>query len=318
MLCRDKLDANVQSCVECYTSDFVVVRRKHLHFSSSSRTRTPAEEEEERLRILDVTPQQEFEVDDVPEEEYDHVSNIFLLGSSQSLFQMRFSAYSYLSLVGKWYPLLKMFLLQSCQLLRDPRDAKSAGSSKLRHWRRSLNAVAREQLSVPNSLGGSLRSLESLNVLPRSSSASSMLDLMGGTFRIGSSMSINISIDMDDEDAKTVCGQDDEVDGRGMSSGVGGLLFYCAFPHACSFPRNSSGFRISSSFSGLHPDQQWLPHQEPEPLRHCLIHGQQTPVRLARGHEHAASPQKLQEEAFFRSSSISPLTLRQSFLSHPI
>ncbi len=100
MLCRDKLDANVQSCVECYTSDFVVVRRKHLHFSSSSRTRTPAEEEEERLRILDVTPQQEFEVDDVPEEEYDHVSNIFLLGSSQSLFEMRFSAYSYLSLVG--------------------------------------------------------------------------------------------------------------------------------------------------------------------------------------------------------------------------
>ncbi len=39
-ICRDKLDATVQSCVECYTSDFVAVRRKHQHFSSASRARS--------------------------------------------------------------------------------------------------------------------------------------------------------------------------------------------------------------------------------------------------------------------------------------
>ncbi len=42
---RDKLDATVQSCVECYTSDFVVVRRKHQHLSSSSKIRSAVSEE---------------------------------------------------------------------------------------------------------------------------------------------------------------------------------------------------------------------------------------------------------------------------------
>ena len=36
-LIRDKLDASLQSCVECYTSDWVVVRRRYQNFSSSVR-----------------------------------------------------------------------------------------------------------------------------------------------------------------------------------------------------------------------------------------------------------------------------------------
>jgi len=67
----DKLDAVVQSCVDCYTSDFVLVRRKHAPFHKPTE-----EEEEDRLRLLDSTPAHDFEVDDTPEvtPDYENVS----------------------------------------------------------------------------------------------------------------------------------------------------------------------------------------------------------------------------------------------------
>lgn len=51
---------------------------------------------------------------------------------------------------------------------------------KLRRWRRSMNVLSRDQhLSVPNSLGGSrnvsLLSLDTLHMLPRSTSLTSVL-----------------------------------------------------------------------------------------------------------------------------------------------
>ena len=57
------------------------------------------------------------------------------------------------------------------------------GSAKVRFWRQSLNEM-RYQLSVPNSLGGSCRSslvsLDSLDLMPRSMSLSSVLMGVGG------------------------------------------------------------------------------------------------------------------------------------------
>ncbi len=90
--------------------------------------------------------------------------------------------------------------------MRDP----LASPSKLRRWRRSLNTVARENLSVPNSLGGSLRSLDSLDLqsccgrhLPRSSSAAGGFDVGGSRF------SLNVGGDELEEDGRTIC-EDDE------------------------------------------------------------------------------------------------------------
>jgi len=75
---RDKLDATVQSCVECYTSNFVVARRRP---AAAARDPLASEdEEEERLRLLDVTPVHDFEVDDTPDNtpDYEHVSFNFI------------------------------------------------------------------------------------------------------------------------------------------------------------------------------------------------------------------------------------------------
>jgi hypothetical protein len=59
---RDKLDPSVQNCVDCYTSDWVVVKRRYQHHSSSIRTREDLElGQDENL------PRQEFEFDDSPE-----------------------------------------------------------------------------------------------------------------------------------------------------------------------------------------------------------------------------------------------------------
>lgn len=71
---RDQVDSTVQNCVECYTSDYVVVTRKYQGLSSSIRTR---DESEERLRIIDTVPPQEFEVDDSPDvtPEFENVSH---------------------------------------------------------------------------------------------------------------------------------------------------------------------------------------------------------------------------------------------------
>ncbi len=65
----------MQNCIECYTSEFVVVRRKYQHLSSSLRTR---DESEERLKILDNVSSHEFEVDDTPDQspEYEGVSAV--------------------------------------------------------------------------------------------------------------------------------------------------------------------------------------------------------------------------------------------------
>jgi hypothetical protein len=56
------LDPSVQNCVDCYTSDWVVVKRRYQNHSSSVRTREDLElGQEENL------PRQEFEFDDSPE-----------------------------------------------------------------------------------------------------------------------------------------------------------------------------------------------------------------------------------------------------------
>ena len=72
---KDYLDPSVQNCVDCYTSDYVVVRRKHHHFSSSITCPVDSLEEERRRVALSVAPQ-EYEVDDTPDvsPEYEHVS----------------------------------------------------------------------------------------------------------------------------------------------------------------------------------------------------------------------------------------------------
>ena len=76
------------------------------------------------------------------------------------------------------------------------------GSSKVRFWRQSLNEM-RYQLSVPNSLGGSCRSslmsLDSLHLMPRSASLSSVLMGIGGCRE-----------EEEDEEAETVCGDSSE------------------------------------------------------------------------------------------------------------
>jgi hypothetical protein len=59
---RDKLDASVKNCVDCYTSDWVVVKRRYQHHSSSVQTRADLDiGQDENL------PRQEFEYDDSPE-----------------------------------------------------------------------------------------------------------------------------------------------------------------------------------------------------------------------------------------------------------
>ena len=72
---KDYLDPSVQNCVDCYTSDYVVVRRKHHHFSSSITCPVDSLEEERRRVVVAVAPQ-EYEVDDTPDvsPEYEHVS----------------------------------------------------------------------------------------------------------------------------------------------------------------------------------------------------------------------------------------------------
>ena len=59
----ENLDATVQNCVYTYTADWVVVRRKYHHLSSSIR---PVEDLDVCLKE-EPLPQQEFEVDDSPE-----------------------------------------------------------------------------------------------------------------------------------------------------------------------------------------------------------------------------------------------------------
>ena len=73
---KDYLDPSVQNCVDCYTSDYVVVRRKHHHFSSSVVCPVDSFEEERRRVVVSVAPQ-EYEVDDTPDvsPEYEHVSS---------------------------------------------------------------------------------------------------------------------------------------------------------------------------------------------------------------------------------------------------
>ena len=58
----DQLDATVQNCIDAYTSDWVSVRRKYHHHSSSNR---PREDLEDYLK--EPLPQQEFEIDDTPD-----------------------------------------------------------------------------------------------------------------------------------------------------------------------------------------------------------------------------------------------------------
>ena len=65
---KERLNPGVQSCVEVLTGDFVVFKRKSQHLSSSVRVRDASEE---RLKIIDSTQQQEFEVDD---NDFEHVS----------------------------------------------------------------------------------------------------------------------------------------------------------------------------------------------------------------------------------------------------
>ena len=63
--------------MECYTSDFVVIRRKHQEYSSSVRAR---DDSEDRLRIVESTQAQEFEIDETPDvsPEYEHVRKAFV------------------------------------------------------------------------------------------------------------------------------------------------------------------------------------------------------------------------------------------------
>ena len=59
---RDVLDATVQNCINAYTSDWVVVRRKYHHHSSSIR---PIDDLDVCLK--EPLPEQEFEIDDSPD-----------------------------------------------------------------------------------------------------------------------------------------------------------------------------------------------------------------------------------------------------------
>ena len=70
----DQLDATVQNCIDAYTSDWVSVRRKYHHHSSSNR---PREDLEDYLK--EPLPQQEFEIDDTPDNspDFENVSRYF-------------------------------------------------------------------------------------------------------------------------------------------------------------------------------------------------------------------------------------------------
>ena len=59
-----ELDPTVQNCVDCYTSDWVVVTRKYQQYSSSVTIR---DRSEEKLSILSSLQRQEFEIDDTPD-----------------------------------------------------------------------------------------------------------------------------------------------------------------------------------------------------------------------------------------------------------
>ncbi|XP_023320823.1 dedicator of cytokinesis protein 7, partial [Eurytemora carolleeae] len=60
----EELDPKVQNCVDCYTSDWVVVTRKYQQYSSSVTIRDRGEE---KIHILNTIQKQEFEVDDTPD-----------------------------------------------------------------------------------------------------------------------------------------------------------------------------------------------------------------------------------------------------------
>ena len=59
-----QLDPTVQNCVDCYTSDWVVVNRKYQQYSSSLITRDRGEE---KMAVVQNTPRQQFECDDTPD-----------------------------------------------------------------------------------------------------------------------------------------------------------------------------------------------------------------------------------------------------------
>jgi len=59
-----QLDPTVQNCVDCYTSDWVVVNRKYQQYSSSVCIRDRGEE---KAAVVAHTPRQQFEIDDTPE-----------------------------------------------------------------------------------------------------------------------------------------------------------------------------------------------------------------------------------------------------------
>ena len=60
----DQLDPTVQNCVDCYTSDWVVVSRKYQQYSSSIFIR---DRQEEKIQVVRATQRQQFEVDDTPD-----------------------------------------------------------------------------------------------------------------------------------------------------------------------------------------------------------------------------------------------------------
>lgn len=59
-----QLDPTVQNCVDCYTSDWVVVNRKYQQYSSSLIMRDRGEE---KVAVVQNTPRQQFECDDTPD-----------------------------------------------------------------------------------------------------------------------------------------------------------------------------------------------------------------------------------------------------------
>ena len=69
----------MQNCVDCYTWDWVVVKRRYHHYSSSVRSR---EELEDRLNTeAENTRMHDFEVDDTPTQDaspdFDNVRDFF-------------------------------------------------------------------------------------------------------------------------------------------------------------------------------------------------------------------------------------------------
>ena len=99
-----QLDPTVQNCVDCYTSDWVVVNRKYQQYSSSVCIRCPQtppkgrrtmfwmiqnirDRGEEKLAVVQNTPRQQFEIDDTPEPtpDYDQVFPSLLLFKTNTL-----------------------------------------------------------------------------------------------------------------------------------------------------------------------------------------------------------------------------------------